>query len=89
MVACHAAQQIINLLYTLRMMGITLDGPSRMFGDNKIVITSSTITHSTLNKRHNALSYHCVCEYIVAKSLYLLHVAGKVNLTDMLTKPIG
>jgi hypothetical protein len=33
MVARQPAQQIIKLHYTLRMMGIPLDGPSWMFGD--------------------------------------------------------
>jgi hypothetical protein len=60
MVARQAAQQIIDLRYTLRIMVIPLDGPSWMFGDNESVITSSAIPQSTLNKRHNALSYHCV-----------------------------
>jgi len=89
MVARQAAQQIIDRRYTLHMMGIPLDGPSWMFGDNASVITSSTIPHSTLNKRHNALSYHCVRECIASKILYLLHCSGKLNLTDMLTKPLG
>jgi hypothetical protein len=89
MVACQAAQQIIDLRYTFRMMGIPLDGPCWMFGDNESVITSSTIPHSTLNKRHNVLSYHCVRECIAAKVFYLLHISGKINLTDMLTKPLG
>jgi hypothetical protein len=62
MFARQAAQQIIDLRYTLHMMGIPLDGASLMFGDNASVITSSTIPHSTLNKRHNALTYHCVRE---------------------------
>jgi hypothetical protein len=89
MVARQATQQIIDLRYTIRMMGIPFDGPSWMFGDNANVITSSTIPHSTLNKRHNALSYNCVCEYIASKILYLLNCSGKLNLTDMLTKPLG
>jgi hypothetical protein len=88
-VARQAVQQIIDLHYTLCMMGILLDGPSWMFGENESVITSSTSLHSILNKRHNALSYHCVRECIAAKFLYLLHVSGKPNLTDMLTKPLG
>jgi hypothetical protein len=71
------------------MMGIPLDGPSWMFGDNESMITSSTIPHSTLNKHHTALSYHCVRECIAAKVFYLLHVLGKFNRTDMLTKPLG
>jgi hypothetical protein len=89
MVARHACEQVMDIRYTLRMMGIPLDGPSWMFGDNASVITSSTIPHSTLNKRHNALSYHRVREALAAKIIYLLHVDGKVNPSDILTKPLG
>jgi hypothetical protein len=89
MVARQAAQKIIDLRYTLRRMGIPLDGPSWMFGNNRSVIKSSTIPHYTLNKNHKSLSYHCVPEYIAVKFLYLLHVSGKLSLTDMLTKPLG
>jgi hypothetical protein len=59
-VACQAAQKIIDLLYTLHMMEIPLDGPYWMFGNYEIVITSTTIPHSTLSKRHKALSLYCV-----------------------------
>jgi hypothetical protein len=71
------------------MMGIPLDSPTCMFGDNASVITSSTILHSTLNKRHNALSYHRVRECIAAKVLYLLHIDGTLNPSDALTKALG
>ena len=89
MVARHACEQIMDLRYTLRMMGIPIDGPAWAFGDNASVITSSTIPQSTLNKRHNALSYHRVRESIAAKILYLVHVDGKHNPSDALTKPLG
>ena len=46
------------------MMGILIDGPAWMFGDNQSVVTSSTIPSYMLNKRHNALSYHHVHEII-------------------------
>jgi hypothetical protein len=86
MVARQATEQIMDLRYTLRMMGIPIDGPSWMFGDNQSVITSSTIPHSSLNKRHNALSYHRVREAISAEILYFLHIDGKLNPSDVLTK---
>jgi hypothetical protein len=57
MVTRQADHQIIYLRYTSCMMGIPLNGPSLMFGDSKSVITSSTIPLTTLNKRHNAMSY--------------------------------
>jgi hypothetical protein len=53
-----ATEQIMDLKYTLRSLGVPIDGPAWMFGDNHSVITSSTIPHSSLYKRHNALSYH-------------------------------
>jgi hypothetical protein len=86
MVARQATEQIMDLRYTLRMMGIPLDGPAWMFGDNQSVITSSNIPHSNLNKRHNALSYHRVREAISAGILYFLHIDGKLNPSDILTK---
>ena len=60
MVARHACEQIMDLGYTLRMIGIRIDGPSWMFGDNSSVINSSTITHYTLNKFHSDLSPQCM-----------------------------
>ena len=60
MVARQAVERLIDLRYTLRSFGVPLDGPAWLFGDNKLVVTSSTIPHSSLSKRWNALSYHKV-----------------------------
>jgi hypothetical protein len=92
MVAHHVCEQINDLHYTLCMMGIPIDGPAWAFGDNASVITSSTIPQSTLNKQHNALAYHRVCESIAAKILYLVQVLeGKYNpsTSHILTKALG
>jgi hypothetical protein len=70
-------------------MGVPLDGPSWMFGDNQSVITSSTIPESSLNKRHNALSYHLVHECIDAEIIYFIHVEGKFNPSDLFPKILG
>jgi hypothetical protein len=89
MVARQATEQIMDLRYTLRMLGIPIDGPAWLFGDNQSVITSSTIPHSNLNKRHNALSYHRVREAISAKVMYFIHIDGKLNPSDVMTKFLG
>jgi hypothetical protein len=89
MVARQATEQILDIRYTLRMMGIPIDGPSWLFGDNQSVITSSTIPQSTLNKRHNALSYHRVRECIAMGIIHFMHVNGKDNPSDVLTKFLG
>ena len=79
-------EQIIDLRYTLRMLGVPLDGPSWMFGDNQSVITSSTIPHSTLSKRWNALSYHRVREAVASSILRFHFIDSKQNPADILTK---
>ena len=58
--ARQCTEQIMDLRYTLMYFGVPLDGPAWMFGDNQSVITSSTIPHSMLGKRHNFLAYHRV-----------------------------
>jgi hypothetical protein len=84
--ARQATEQTMDVRYTLRMLGVPVEGPSYMFGDNASVITSSTIPHSALGKRHNALSYHRVREAIAAGVLCLFHMDGKHNPADILTK---
>ena len=60
-----------------------------MFGDNQSVITSSTLPHSKLLKRHNALSYHRVREAIAAKIINFVHIFGVDNPADVLSKHCG
>ena len=84
-----AMEQIIDLRMTLRYLGVPLEGPAYMFGDNQSVITSSTIPHSRLSKRHNALSYHRVREAIAARILRFKFIAGVENPADILSKHCG
>jgi hypothetical protein len=69
-----ATEQIMDLCYTLHMMGVPIDGPSWMFGDNQSVLTSYTIPESSLNKQHNVLGYHLISECIAAEIIYFIHV---------------
>jgi hypothetical protein len=84
--ARSATEQIMDICYTLCMFGASIDGPASMFGDNQSVVTSSTIPHSMLMKRQNALAYHRVCEAIAAKVLHFIHMPGTQSSADVLTK---
>ena len=55
-----ATEQIIHLRHTLRYLGVPIKTKSYLFGDNRSVVTSSTLPQSTLGKRHNILAYHRV-----------------------------
>ena len=81
-----ATEQIIDLRYTLRSMGVPIEKESWLLGDNKSVITSSKIPHSSLSKRHNALAYHHVRSAIAGGFLKFCYIGSKHNTADILTK---
>jgi len=80
------AEQIIDLRITLRYLGVPLAGHSMMFGDNESVVNSSSMPHSKLHKRHNALAYHKTRESIAAKILRFYFVRSQENPADILSK---
>ena len=84
-----ATEQVMDLRQTLRYLGVPVEGSAYMFGDNQSVITSSTLPHSKLNKRHNALAFHRVREAIAAKVLKFYFISGKQNPADLLSKHGG
>ena len=65
------SEQIINLRHTLRYLGVPIKTKSYLFGDNRSMVTSATLPHSTLGKRHNILAYHRVREAIASKSFHI------------------
>ena len=81
-----APEQIMDLTYTLRYLCVPMRSKYYMFGNNRSVVTSATLPHSTLSKRHNILAFHRVREAIAAKIIdsHLIH--SEHNLSDMLSK---
>ena len=53
-----ASELIMEVRYTLRMMGVALDGPAMLLGDNMSVVLNTTVPSSVLKKKHNAICYH-------------------------------
>ena len=74
MAVWQAVEPIIDLCYSLHMLSVPLDGPSWLFGDNKSIVMSLTIPHSSLNKYWNALSYHKVCEAVAGGFIHFEHI---------------
>jgi len=84
-----ATKPILDLCLTLRYLGVPLDGPSFMFGDNGSVVNTASVPHSKLHKRHNALSYHRTREAIAAGITRFHHIVGTTNPEDILSKHWG
>ena len=81
-----ATEQIMDLTYTLRYLGVPIKSKSHMFGDNRSVVTRATLPHSTLSKRHNILVFHWVRKAIAAKIIDFHWIQSEYNLSDMLSK---
>ena len=81
-----ATEQIMDIRQTLRYLGAPITTKSFLFGDNRSVVTSATLPHSTLTKRHNILAFHRVREAIAAKLMAFYWIQSAYNLSDMLSK---
>jgi hypothetical protein len=78
-----AVDQIVDLRNTLHYLGVPVKERSFLFRDNQDVVTNSVISHSTLCKRHNALSYHRVHEGIAAGMVNFYWIDGTSNPADI------
>ena len=81
-----ATEQIMDIRQTLRHLGAPIGAKSFLFGDNRSVVTSATLPHSTLTKRHNILAFHRVREVIAAKLMAFYWIQSAYNLSHMISK---
>ncbi len=68
----HGVEKLRGLRYRLRMMGMPIDGPSLIYGDNKSAITNSSRPKSMLKKKCNSICYHACCESVAMDECRLL-----------------
>jgi hypothetical protein len=53
-----ATELIVEVSYMIRSLGVSLDGPGLMLGDNMSAVLNTTVPSSVLKKNHNAIAYH-------------------------------
>ena len=58
----QCCEYIRGLRYKLRIMGIPVEGPTYIYGDNHSVLANTTIPDSTLKKKSQSIAYHYVHE---------------------------
>ena len=82
----HVMEQLRGLRYKLRMMGVPINGPSFVLGDNMSVIHNTQRPESTLKKKSNAICYHAVREAVAMGELLTGHCSTHDNESDLMTK---
>ncbi len=85
----QATEYVRGLRYTLRMMGIKVDEPAFVFGDNQSVLCNTTAPALTLKKKSNAIAYHFVREVVARDEWRTVYVNTDENLADLLMKPLS
>ena len=58
----QATEYVKGLRYKLRMMGVPVDEPAFIFGDNQSVLLNTGLPQSTLKKKSNSIAFHFVRE---------------------------
>ena len=56
----RCCEYLKGLRYKLRVMGIPVNNPSFIYGDNQTVLWNTTVPDSMLKKKTANLSYHFV-----------------------------
>ena len=85
----QATEYVSGVRYKLWMMGIKVDEPAFVFGDNKSVLCNTTAPESTLKKKSNTIAYHFVREGVARDEWRTAYVNTDENVADLFTKPLS
>ena len=74
-VAMKQAKEVSRgLSYKLRMMGVPMEGPTHMYGDNMSTIHNTQCPESQLKKKSNTTCYHAVREAVITSCTLMCFV---------------
>ena len=83
----QCCEYLRGLRYKLRMMGIPVDGPVYIYGDNQSVL-ATTNPDSVLKKKSQSIAYHFVREGAARGEWRTSYVNTHDNEADLLTKTL-
>ena len=77
-----------SMRYKLRMMGVPIEEPTYVYGDNMSVIHNTQKPESVLKKKSNSICYHYIRECIAMGEALTAHIRSEDNPADICTKLI-
>jgi len=83
-----ATEMVMEYRNALRSLGVHVEGPATMLGDNNAVVLNTTLPSSQLKKKHQAVSYHRIREAIACGIVEFHHIPSWANYADVMTKPV-
>jgi len=82
----HGMEKLRALRYKLRMMGVRVDAPSYIYGDNLSVVRNTQRPESQLGKKNNSICYHFARESVAMGESRVTHISTQDNYADLMTK---
>ena len=70
------------------MMGIPVEFPTFIFGDNRSVLLNSSKPHSVLKKQSSSIAYHFVREGVARDEWRVAYLNTNLNCADISTKSL-
>ena len=70
-------------------MGVPIETPAYVYGDNMSVIKNTQRPESTLKKKSNQICYHFARESVAMGECLMAHIPTNENVADLATKIIG
>lgn len=84
-----AIEITMEMRYKLRMLGVPVEGPTDILGDNQAVIINCSRPESMLKKKSHSISWNYARESVACGICRLRVIKSKENLSDMLTKALA
>ena len=75
-----------GIIFKLRLIGVKIDGPTYVYGDNMSVIHNTPKPESVLKKKSNSICYHFVKEAVAMRECLTTNITTARNWADLLTK---
>ena len=85
----QAVELVQSLRFKLRMFGVPLEGPARMFCDNEAVYKNVAHPDSVLKKKHHSVAYHMCREAVASDMIKVAKEDTGTNIADIFTKPLS
>ena len=84
----HGVDTMRGIRYKLRMMGVPVEEPTYIFGDNMSVINNTSRPESVLKKKSNSICYHAIRESVAMGESATTHIPTGDNIANLATKLI-
>ena len=79
-------EYIRGLRFKLCMMGIPVETPTYVFGDNQSVLTNSSTPHSSLKKKSSSIAFYFIREGVAKDEWLVAYLHTHLNPADLATK---